>query len=147
MDITVNEKLTAIADEVREISGTTDELSLDDMANKVSDANDVIVNQNIIIGQINSAFEGVAGNKATITVKNPSNITCNLLYNSSNGVVFSSLIDNTSIDDVYIDSLIAFIYASNTVTGITGDANFRAWVSSSAIKLAEIYGDTTITIS
>ena len=147
MDITVNEKLTAIADEVREISGTIDELSLDDMANKISDANDVIVNQNVIIGQISSALEGVAGNKATIIVKNPSNIACNLLYKSFNGVVFSNLIDNTSIDDVYIDSLIAFVYASNTVTGITGDANFKSWISSNVIRLAEIYGDTTITIS
>ena len=33
--MTINEKMTAIADEVRALSGATDTLNLDEMANKI----------------------------------------------------------------------------------------------------------------
>ena len=55
------ETLTAIADEVRTLSGTTDEMSLDTLTTHVNDANIEITNQEDLLEQIASALEGKAG--------------------------------------------------------------------------------------
>lgn len=57
---TVNEKMTAIADEIRTLSGTTGAMGLDAMASNVGDANGVISDQTVLIAQIASALEGKA---------------------------------------------------------------------------------------
>lgn len=64
---TAAEKLTLLANEVRELSGTTDLLGLDDMTAAVSAANDeitiqenTITSQNMLIANIVSALEGKA---------------------------------------------------------------------------------------
>ena len=56
----VNEKMTAIANEIRELSGTTGTMGLDAMAGYVSDANDAIDSQENLIAQISAALEGKA---------------------------------------------------------------------------------------
>lgn len=53
-----NEKLTALADEVRELSGTTTTKGLDDMKNDVDAANAEIAEQVALISQITAALEG-----------------------------------------------------------------------------------------
>ena len=53
-----NEKLTALADEVRELSGTTTTKGLDDMKNDVDAANSEIAEQVALISQITAALEG-----------------------------------------------------------------------------------------
>lgn len=68
---TVNEKMTALADEVRELSGVTTPLSIDNMTTEVSDANAEISEQMDLIAQISTALEGKAsggGNIETCTV-------------------------------------------------------------------------------
>ena len=40
--MSVNSKMTAIADEIRELSGATDKLSLDTMATSLGEANDEV---------------------------------------------------------------------------------------------------------
>lgn len=52
------DKLTAIADEIRELSGTTNAMGLDAMAGNVSEANEEVSNQVDLIAQITSALEG-----------------------------------------------------------------------------------------
>jgi hypothetical protein len=60
-----NEKLTALADEVRELSGTTTTKGLDDMKNDVDAANAEISEQMGLIAQITAALEGKAGGTAS----------------------------------------------------------------------------------
>ena len=56
--MSVNEKMKAIADEVRELSGTSDALGLDAMAAQISAANAQIGEQAGLIEQILSALSG-----------------------------------------------------------------------------------------
>lgn len=57
---TVNEKMTALANEVRELSGTTTEKGIADMALDVNAANTEITEQTELIAQIVTALEGKA---------------------------------------------------------------------------------------
>lgn len=50
--MSVNTKMTAIADEIRELSGTTDTMGLDAMASHVGEANTEVTNQMGIIEEI-----------------------------------------------------------------------------------------------
>lgn len=54
------ENLTAIADEVRELSGTTIGLGVNDMTNNLSDANTEVGSQADLIVQIQEALQGKA---------------------------------------------------------------------------------------
>lgn len=56
----IKEKLTTIADEVRELSGVSNSISLDDMKNKLSDANNEVDSQTDLITQIQDALHGKA---------------------------------------------------------------------------------------
>jgi hypothetical protein len=58
--MSVNEKMTALADEIRELSGTTDTKSLDEMKVDVDAANAEIAEQAELIAQIATALEGKA---------------------------------------------------------------------------------------
>ena len=68
--MSVNSKMTAIADEIRELSGTTEAIGLDAMKTHVGNANDKIENQSDLIAQITSALEGkaVGGGQATPSI-------------------------------------------------------------------------------
>lgn len=58
--VTVNEKMTAIADEIRTLSGTTGTMGLDAMASHVGEANDEVDNQVELLAQAVAALEGKA---------------------------------------------------------------------------------------
>lgn len=58
---TVNSKMTALADEVRALSGTTTSKSIDAMTTDVNAANTEITEQTDLIAQIVTALEGKAG--------------------------------------------------------------------------------------
>ena len=58
--MSVHTKMTAIADEVRELSGVTGALGLDAMASNLGDANDEVANQSDLIADIIVALEGKA---------------------------------------------------------------------------------------
>ena len=58
--MSVNEKMTAIADEIRELSGTTEAMGLDAMTSNLSNANTEIANQEELLAEIASALEGKA---------------------------------------------------------------------------------------
>lgn len=59
--MSVNSKMTALADEIRELSGTTSEKSIDAMTTDVNAANTEIVEQSNLITQIVIALEGKSG--------------------------------------------------------------------------------------
>ena len=61
---TVNEKMTAIADEIRTLSGKTESMGLDAMATNLNEANAEISNQTDLIAQIMIALEGKASGNA-----------------------------------------------------------------------------------
>lgn len=52
--------LTTIADEVRELNGTTETMSLETMANNINEANEEIVSQADLLTQVATALEGRA---------------------------------------------------------------------------------------
>lgn len=58
--MSVNSKMTAIADEVRELSGSTEKLGLDAMATSLSDSNNTVTNQALIISNIKSTLRNKA---------------------------------------------------------------------------------------
>jgi hypothetical protein len=75
MVMSVNSKMTAIADEIRELSGTTGTMGLDAMATNVAEANGLVDSEAELIARIATALEGKAaggggssGNFEAVTV-------------------------------------------------------------------------------
>lgn len=65
--MSINSKMTALADEIRELSGTSGALGLDAMTNKISEANEEIVNQSESLASALAALEGkVAGSASPV---------------------------------------------------------------------------------
>ena len=58
--MSVNSKMTAIADQIRTLNGGTEKLGLDAMATQVGAANSTVTAQASLISQIASALEGKA---------------------------------------------------------------------------------------
>lgn len=133
------ETLTAIANEVRTLSGTTDEMSLDTLTTHMNDANIEINNQENLLGQIASALEGKAGATGaqidTCTVNFDiflgTGAGFELSYNvyESNKIVgkclFSSLTSAITIENVVCGSAICICnrYAFNGIT-VSGGATY-----------------------
>lgn len=70
--MSVNSKMTAIADEIRELSGTTDPMGLDAMASNVADANTDVETMAGLIEELEAALEGksVEGGGAGVVQEN-----------------------------------------------------------------------------
>ena len=64
--MSVNSKLTALADEVRELSGVTGTMGLDAMATNIGDANTEVDTQADLIEQILAALDAKFGEKVTM---------------------------------------------------------------------------------
>lgn len=58
--MSVNTKMTAIADEIRTLSGTTESMGLDAMATNLNEANEEVVSQAELLEQAIAALEGKA---------------------------------------------------------------------------------------
>lgn len=69
---TLNTKMTAIADEIRELSGASNALGLDAMASHLSETNDEVDSQAELIAQIQAAVDGLpdaeGGNSSAILI-------------------------------------------------------------------------------
>lgn len=58
--MSINSTMTALADEVRELSGKTGKLTLENMTDEVASGNGTISDQTALIAQISQALEGKA---------------------------------------------------------------------------------------
>lgn len=58
--MSINSTMTALADEVRELSGKTGKLTLENMTDEVASGNETISDQTALIAQISAALEGKA---------------------------------------------------------------------------------------
>ena len=67
--MTVDSKMTAIANEIRNLSGSTGKLGLDSMASNLGDANNEVDTQADLISQISSALENKASVSPTLQNK------------------------------------------------------------------------------
>lgn len=64
MDTTVGEKMKALADEVRELSGTTVKMGIENMTIEINSANDTIAEQANLLAQVITALDGKAAGGA-----------------------------------------------------------------------------------
>lgn len=113
------ETLTSIADEIRELSGTTTAMGLDDMTSNLGEANDEVVSQSELIEDIIAALEGKAIAEPKLQDKTvvPSAVTQTITADSG--------YDGMSSVMVYGDSnlLAENIAAGKTIFGIVGTAS------------------------
>lgn len=88
-----SESLTAIADEIRVLSGTTNAMGLDAMGNYMNEANTNISTETNLIAQISSALEskGVSIETCDVTIYNVSDIVCVVAYNNGNKEYYQSI--------------------------------------------------------
>lgn len=84
--MSVNEKMTAIANEVRTLSGVSDKLGLDEMASHTKDANTEVDTQKDLIHQIAEALQGKAAVGEAKPVVEPLEVTENGTYTAPDGV-------------------------------------------------------------
>lgn len=104
------ETLTLIADEIRELSGTTTAMGLDDMTNNLGEANDEVVSQSELIEDIIATLEDKAVAKPKLQDKTamPSAVTQTITADSG--------YDGLSNVMVYGDSN---LLAENIINGVS----------------------------
>lgn len=72
--------LVNVADEIRVLSGTTEELGLDEMASNVVDANNEVANQEALIAELSSALDGKSVEGEGVRIE-----TCTVTISIGNG--------------------------------------------------------------
>lgn len=83
--MSINSTMTALADEVRELSGKTGKLTLGNMTDEVASGNETISDQTSLIAQISAALEGKASG-GTEPIIEPLSVTENGTYTAPDGV-------------------------------------------------------------
>lgn len=101
--MSVNAKMTAIADEVRTLAGVADKLNLDDMAAHTHDANTEVGTQENLIEQIRTALQGKSAVGDAEPIIQPLEVTENGTYTAPDGVDgYSPVTVNVPVPDGYI---------------------------------------------
>lgn len=170
--MSVNSKMTAIADEIRTLTGVTGTMGLDDMATHVGEANSEVSSQTDLIAQISAALEGKAGGGSSggssggaaletctvdISVSVPAFISVTSL-NADSGMPYSSCAVfgepfQSSIPDVLVNTNI--VIATQTwpsAAHIDGDIERGTVYECSTcgefvLFVYDIYGSGSITLS
>lgn len=116
--MSVNSKMTALADEIRELSGTTEKIGLDDMTTHVANANTEIDDQTALLEQAIAALEGktavgspapVLQNKTVTPITSSQTVTPDNGYDGLARVTVNAIPSNyedvANETEVYTDSL------------------------------------------
>lgn len=147
--MSVNSKMTAIADEIRELSGTAGTMGLDAMATHVGEANSEIDSQVELLAQAVAALEGKAsggsGDVELPELNNPA-IASDLLVNKElideNGnVVIGTMTDNGVItftmDGIDVKSVtIPAGYTSGGTVGLDNTIDYETGVQADLLAQA-----------
>ena len=117
--MSVNSKMKAIADEIRELSGTTEAMGLDAMASHIEEANSEVSNQTDILAQVVTALEGkAAGGSSGGDTSVEDSLVTGTLTNYTNDRV-------TSIRNYAFASCSSLTAVSFPVATTIGDFAFR----------------------
>ena len=158
--MSVNEKMTALANEVRELSGETAKLGIDEMTVKISDANTEIDEQTSLLIQAVAALNGKAAgegsadpilqNKTVTPTASQQTVTADSGYDGLDTVTVNAIPSSyvkpsaTKAATTYTpgtsnQTIAAGTYLSGTQT-IKGDANLKAANIASGVSIFGIAG-------
>lgn len=142
---TVNEKMTALADEIRELSGTTTSKSIDAMKTDIDAANAEIAEQAELLTQIATALEGKAGGSNN-TARVPLKATlATIWYVGINGL--TQLSNSAETVEIIIPSICLAQSSASLTASITGHCEQIASFDNQFTSLAfYITGDTSLEV-
>lgn len=109
--MSVHSKMTALADEIRELSGTTTTKSIDAMTSDVSAANDEVVEQADLIAQIKSAVDSLPNtggggvNKIPFLIKSSSDTYD--LFEAEEGMTWEQFVNSSYKDNIVLHTATA----------------------------------------
>ena len=118
----IDDKMGDIADQVRTLSGATDLLDLQELANHTRDANDQVAVQESLIMQIALALRGKGGNGTTVLepIIEPLHVTENGTYTPPSPVHgFSPVLVDVPIPEGYVKPSGSISITSNGVHNVT----------------------------
>lgn len=158
--MSVNSKMTALANEIRELSGTTEKIGLDDMTTYVANANTEVNSQATKLAELKMILAGKAAGGSGSSGATIDTCTIHLICSTSSiygysymayrdgkitPVIFTNQATRTTLDvtfsDVVCDSLISVhtdIASSLLGSSVQGDA---------VIETTNYYSSATITVS
>jgi hypothetical protein len=103
-NMSVNSKMTALADEIRELSGTTTTKSIDAMITDVDEANTEVNTQADLISQINTALEDALYPSLKLQSKTvtPSSIQQTIIADDNYDGLSKVIVSAMEVNTVYI---------------------------------------------
>lgn len=136
--MSVNSKMTAIADEIRELSGSTGTMGLDAMAIKLDDANDEVASQAGLIEQIVSALDGKAGGEQATPV---------ISVNSTNGLITATAGTKTSTHQLAFQAAKTITPSTASQTAVAANTYTGGAITVAAIPSTYIQPTGTKTVT
>lgn len=147
--MSVNSKMTALADEIRELSGTTTTKSIDAMTIDVDAANTEISEQMDLIAQITSALEGKAAGGVNLpSLTNPASASdilkgkeaINGAGNKITGTIATQAAKTITPSTSSQTAVASGVYTTGVIT-VAGDANLIASNIKNGVSIFGVAGN------